>query len=64
MLSVPEGRLREGVLTVVVSVLCGQGPLSTGVKLQVAVVGLEPELGLPCLAHTMRPLVALGWKGA
>lgn len=44
-----EDGLREYVLTAVASVLFGKGqdPLSTGIELQVAVPGLEPEMGSP-----------------
>lgn len=46
-LSGPEDGLKECVLTVVAGVLFGNGqdPLSTGIELQVAVPGLELELG-------------------
>lgn len=48
-LSAPEDGLRERVLTAVACVLFGKGqdPLSTGIELQVAAAGLEPELGSP-----------------
>lgn len=48
-LSVPEDGLRECVLAAVAGVLFGKGqdPLSTGIELQVAAPGLEPEPGSP-----------------